>query len=259
MLDLGKTAVLLGSLSAMAMGWGSPGLAADAGFRIDNKVFVGDQKEPASESTTIFHDGAVYDYLRNPAEVLVFEKTQDRFVMLNTERRIRAELSTEKIMAFSTKLQHRLDEQKDPFLKFLARPAFEEQWNAEKETLTLRSTWVSYNVQTRAAPSADVAHRCRTFTDWYAQLCPILEPLARPPFPRLRVNALLDEKGLLPAEVSLTLSPKQGFWSKRINIRSEHQLIGELNAADLSRVTQTRRFLVMFNPVSVEQYRHATP
>ena len=37
---------------------------ADENFCIENKVFIGSEKTPASESITIFHDGIVYDYLK---------------------------------------------------------------------------------------------------------------------------------------------------------------------------------------------------
>ena len=58
-------------------------------FRVDNVVYVGDQKEPSSQSATIFSGGVVYDCLKTPPEIVVFDKTTGQFVLLNPTRRVR--------------------------------------------------------------------------------------------------------------------------------------------------------------------------
>ncbi len=42
---------------------------------------------------------------------------------------------------------------------------------------------------------------------------------------------------------------------KRLVIRSEHELIDRLSAADLDRVVQAQQFMAIFNPVGLEQYK----
>jgi hypothetical protein len=232
-------------------------LAADDGFRVENRVYLGDQKDPSSRSTTIFQDRSVYDYLEKPGEIVVFEKPGERFVLLDTNRRVRAELSAQRVVSFTEQIQRYAGAQKDPMLNFFANPVFEEHCDKGSGLLTFNSTWVTYRLKTVPAPTASIAQRYREFCDWYARLGPILDPAARPPFARMRVNAVLEEKGLIPTEVNLTLAPKKGFWSKRISIRSEHELALELGAADVQRVSQTRQFMMLFNPVSVERYIRA--
>ncbi len=258
MFDLRKSVILAAAFSAsalLALG-PTPGAVAGDSFRIENRVFLGDQKEPTSQSTTIFQDGAVYDYLEKPAEVVIFEKPAERFVLLDTNRRVRAELSAQIVLSFTEHLQRRAEEQKDPLLKFLANPVFEEQ-NDKAGVLSFNSVWVAYRLKTVPAPSLAIAQRYREFSDWYARLGPILDPASRPPFARMRVNAVLEEKGLIPTEVSLTVTPRRGLWPKRLNIRSEHELVVQLSSADVKRVSQTRQFMMLFNPVSIEHYIRA--
>jgi hypothetical protein len=257
MIDLRKIVIRAAAFSVILVLGAACGVAADDGFRIENKVYLGDEKEPSSRSTTIFQDRAVYDYLDKPGEVVVFEKRAERFVLLDTKRRVRAELPTENVVTFTEQLQRYADAQKDPMLKFFANPVFEEQCDKASGVLTFNSTWLSYRLKTAPAPTAAIAQRYREFCDWYARLGPILDPASRPPFARMRVNAVLEEKGLLPTEVSLTLAPKKGLWPKRISIRSEHELALELGAADVQRVSQTRQFMMLFNPVSITRYIRA--
>lgn len=257
MVYLRKSLVRVATFSAILVLRAACGLTADEGFRVESRVYLGDQKDPASRSTTIFQDRAVYDYLDKPGEIVVFEKSLERFVLLDTNRRVRAELPTQGVVTFTEQLQRYADAQKDPMLKFLAHPTFEERCDKAAGVLTFNSPWVTYRLKTAPAPSTAIAQRYREFCDWYARLGPILDPAARPPFARMRVSAVLEEKGLFPREVNLTLTPKKGFWPKRINIRSEHELALELGAADVQRVTQTRQFMMLFSQVSMERYLRA--
>ncbi len=68
------TFMVLALLGATPPGDGQangPIAPAGDGFRIENTVYAGDQKEPPCESTTIFHGGMVYDCMKTPAETIV--------------------------------------------------------------------------------------------------------------------------------------------------------------------------------------------
>src|SRR5690349_15141888 len=74
------------------------------GFRIATKVYVGEEKakqQPVSEATTLFLDGVVYDFLKNPEQVAVFRKpTGDKpgqFILLSDEHSIQTKISMERI------------------------------------------------------------------------------------------------------------------------------------------------------------------
>ena len=225
-------------------------------FRMENKVYWNHQREPAVETTTIFYNGAVYDFLKKPAEVTILDKQQNRLLLLDTERRIKTHLSLPEVEAFVERLRRRADEYSDPFVAFLAHPEFEKSFDTEARELTLRSVWMTYRVVTVDAQSAEVAAEYRVFADTLAQLNALLNPKGLPPFPRLVLNAELERREELPKEVHLTIHPERSLLpKKRTVLRSEHQLIWTVSEADRARVHQAIEFQNLFPHVSFEQYQ----
>ena len=49
-------------------------MAFAEGFRIETQIFVGEDEQPVSETTTLFLEGVVYDFLKSPAQTAVFRK-----------------------------------------------------------------------------------------------------------------------------------------------------------------------------------------
>jgi len=237
------------------------GVAADAesaaaeDFRVSNKVFSGSQKKPLSQSTTIFLDGVVYDYLDEPDEVIVYDKADGRFVLLDMARKVRAEVTTKEVVALTERLQQLAGSQADPFVRFLAAPKFTERYDRDTRELTLSSPWLTYRLVLADAVSRAVSQQYREFSDWYARLNTILSPGSKPPAARLAVNEALAKRKATASEVRLTLTPKRGFPPKRVEIRSEHQLVPQVAESDMVRVGQTRQFMDIFQPVSFQQYR----
>lgn len=232
----------------------TPG-ATSENFRVENQVFVGGSDRPTSQSTTIFYDGVVYDYMDEPSEVIVFDKGASRFTLLDTARRVRAEFAAEEVVGFTDRLQQAAAVQDDPFLRFLASPAFDEQFDKESRELTLSSTWMTYRLVLTDAGSRAVAEQYREFADWYARLNALLRPGARPPLARLLVNAAMFKYEAIAREVFLTVTPKESFPPKRLKVRSHHQLVRTLAQSDIERVGQTRQFMTIFKPVGFEEYR----
>jgi len=224
-------------------------------FRIDSTIYVGQQREPVNRSTTIFQGDDAFDYLDKPAEVFCVLGSRQRVALLDVDRRVCAEIPTRRVLAFSDEIRSRAESQQDPFLQFMAAPTFEQQFDATTSTLTLNSPWLSYRVVGAPARQLGFAHSYREFSDWYVRANPMVNAAARPPFPRLSVNEALERLDLLPKEVELTITPKRGIMSRRLTIRSEHQIADQLSESDRKRVEQTRQFLAIFSPVSVEQYR----
>jgi hypothetical protein len=230
-----------------------PALADD--FRVDNKVFFEDQKEPVSRSSTIFAKALVYDFLEKPAEIFIFDRPREQFILLDAERRVAAQVAMQDVMSFTEQLRQRAAAQRDPYVQFLANPTFEQHYEPATTTLSLSSPWLSYQVQGMAAPGPAAMAQYREFSDCYARLGPILDAAARPPFARMILNEALQKEGLIPQKLTLTLTPKRGFMPKRIVIRSEHELIDRLSQADLDRVVQAQQYMTIFSPVGLEQYK----
>jgi len=232
-------------------------VAAAKDFRVENWVFFGDSKEADFHGTTIFHKGVVYDYLDDPAEVIVFDKAAERFVLLDTKRRVRAELTTEYVASFTEQLQRSARDHDDPFVRFSAAPKFDEQYDDKTGELTLSSPRMTYRLRLREVGDKVIASQYREFADWYSRLNSVINPGAKPPSARLLVNAALERYKAFAREVHLTLTPKKTFPPKRVAVRSQHRLVPQVVEADLDRITQTRQFMDIFKPVSFEQYRTA--
>lgn len=227
---------------------------AAADFRIDNAVYVGDDKEPICRSSTIFHQGMVYDCMKSPAETIVFDMAAGRFVMLDTKHRTRSELTTGIVEDFTDSMQEVAVRSSDPLVQFLAAPKFQEQFDAASGSLTLSSPLVVYRMTLRPEQDSSVVAQYHEFSDWYARLNTLLSPGSRPPFGRLLVNAALARRGATVSEVSLTLTsggPKQ----QPITIRSEHRLVRQLTETDLDRIAEARKQIVGFKPIRFTEYR----
>ncbi len=237
--------------------WMSARSAAGGDFRVENEIFVGSRKEPISSSTTIFLDGAVYDYLEDPTEVIVLEKDLRRFTLLDAARRLRTEVPTSKVEAFTKQMQQSAGAHKDPFLRFLAAPKFHVQFDENSGELTLSSAWMTYRLELVVAESAEISRQYRESCDWYARINAVLNPGSRPPLARLMVNAAMAEHEATARQVHLTMTPKKTFPPTRVEVRSEHQLVYQIVQADLDRVAQTRQFMQIYKPVGFEQFRHA--
>jgi len=224
-------------------------------FRVENQVFLGKEKEPVSRSTTIFHEGVVYDYMQEPSEAIVFDKAAGRFILLDMARRMQSELTTEQVATFAERLRRTAGAQEDPFLQFLAAPKFDEQFDKEAGSLSLTSPWMTYRLLLVDAGSPAIAQQYREFSDWYARLNSMLHPGSKPPFARLLLNEALVRYTVVPREVELTVTPKKSFPPKKTTFRSRHELARRVAQSDLDRVTQTREFMAIFQRVAFEQYR----
>jgi hypothetical protein len=233
---------------------GQAGRAIGEDFRVDNTVYAADQKEPNSESTTIFHGGVVYDCMKTPAETVVFDKNADRFVLLNLTQRVRAELTTDRLAAFTDGLQMRAAKSKDPLMKFLAGPKFDEKFDETAGELTLSSPLVTYRLVLAPESNQSIVEQYHEFCDYYARLNALLAG-SRPPFGRIVVNAALAQRQATAAKVILTIASGKGVSQQRTTIRSEHRVVRPLEPADLERVAKTRELMGNLKLVSFEEYR----
>ena len=223
-------------------------------FRIDTLALMVNQKQPPMQSTTIFHDNAVYDYMTAPAETVVFDQSAGRVILLNLKSRSRAELTTDELVGFTDRLQQLAARSSEPLAKFLAAPKFQESSNEATGEFVLSSPWMSYRLTLVAGESQAAVEQYHEFSDWCARLNALLMPGSRPPFARLVVDAALAQRKAIPSQVELTLTAgKSGH--QPIIVRSTHRVIRPLSPADLARVAKTRKSIGRFRLVSFDQYR----
>lgn len=246
--------VKLIAMATVLLGAGLGDPAAAEQFRVENRVFVGDAKEPCSESTTLFFDHVVYDFLTKPAEITIFDKDHGRILLLDPMRRVKSEVPTAQVQEFTERLKQWAQAQPDAYLKFLVEPKFEEQYNDDGE-FTFSSPWMTYRLVTIDVEPPQIAQQYSEFSDWYSQLNTLLSPGTRPPFARMLVNSALEARQRFPREVHLSLRSRESLLPKRITVRSEHQLIYQLVQSDHDRITQTDQYIAIFTPVKFEEYQ----
>lgn len=226
-------------------------------FRVDNAVFTGERKEPISQSVTIFHEGIVYDCMKKPAEVVVFDKMMKRFTLLNLENGTRAELTTRDVAEFLDRFETRLKEmvkkRREELVQFMAEPKFEEKYDEQTRHLTLSSKLVNYSLELSQGVSPTAATQYREFSDWYVRLNLLLTPGSLPPFARMAVNAAVAKHKSIASQVTLTItSPKDG---RKREIRSIHRIVRPLTQADLSEVARIGKAMSEFRAIDFEKYR----
>jgi hypothetical protein len=220
-------------------------------FRIETKIFIGKEEEPASTTTTLFQRGVVYDFLSEPEQIAVFRKAgggkSGRFILLDRERRVRTELSTDQLAGAMNKLKNWAGRQNDDFLKFAANPQFEETFDRSTGQLLLASRAESYTIKTEPVDTPESLAEYREFLDWYARLNTLLSG-GPPPEPRLQVNAALARYQVVPTSVELVRA------GEKEKLRAEHEFTWLLSKEDLSRIDDACASLAAYRPVSNEEF-----
>ncbi len=222
-------------------------------FRVDSKIFEGDQDRPVSESSTLFHNDKVYDSLSSPPEITVLDLSNRNIVVLDPTRKIYIEFKTSQITEFVNQLRVRASRQADQMLKFAAAPNFTETVD-DNGSLTFASPLMTYRIRGTRANDPAVSQAYREFADWTAQLQTCVKQGARPPFPRLHVNSALERRGLLPDVVELTLAQPNRPNAKPVALRSQHTFKMELYPADRKLIDEYNEYAKKFELVTLEQY-----
>jgi hypothetical protein len=242
-------------LTPLGHATGLMGTARGVEFRIENKVYVDQEKDPVAGSVTIFADEMVYDVLDGQREITVFDRAHGRFVLLDPAHRIRTEISVGRLQQAMEQLQTWAYAQADPYLRFLAAPKFDRQGATAAGGLEFASPWVTYLVMPQGPADGEIARAYQEFSNGYCALNTLTNPGGRPPFARMIVNDALGQKKLIPRQVTLTIRPREGQTAKRTTIRSQHQFTPRLTAADRQQMARAEQFVVNFTPVLFDEYQ----
>ncbi len=225
-------------------------------FRVDNTVFFNEQSTPEVESTTIFHDGKVYDFIEENGEITVFDPSVGLFLLLDPTRRLQTRIPTEEVESMTRQLREVLHNHPDPYIQFVSQPTFEETFDQQTGVMTFESTWISYSMETRYIEDRDIAEKYQKFSKWYCLLNMRLNPAATTLFARLAVNRTLGAHRRFPQRVYVRIRPKGGsLLGKSVTMSSRHRLIQRLLEPDEKRIQQTERFLEIFRDVPFEEYQ----
>jgi hypothetical protein len=235
-----------------------PSSAAD-GFRISTKIYVGEEDSKdsmlVSESTTLFLDGAVYDFLADGSQTAVFRKPagkEGRFILLNPDQRMQTEFTTKQVAGAIDGLRSwAASHKQDEMLQFAAHPKFDETYEQETGRLVLASHLQTYTVTTKPVEHAEAIAEYREFLNWYTQLNTLLQ--ADPTkLPRMQLNEVLAHRRLVPQVVELTRA------GDKQPTRAVHEFTMRLSRDDMAKIDEVRASLASFRSVPAGEFRKAT-
>ncbi|MGI9455286.1 MAG: hypothetical protein ACR2NU_01925 [Aeoliella sp.] len=222
-------------------------------FRIETKVFANEEEIPISQNTTLFQAGVVYDFLESPRRVAIFRHERGDepglFLLIDPERRLKTEMTTDRIDAAIDKLTTWAAEQKNPLLRFAAEPQLEETFDKESGVLTLTGSRMSYRLSTTPTGQREVWDDLSAYFNEYAKLNCLLSS-AMPPLPRLEVNKALARHRIVPVEVNLSLADPE-----QTSLRAEHLFTWRLSKDDRAQIAMVGEQLVNFRDVSNAEFR----
>ncbi len=233
-------------------------------FRIDTEIFVGDEKEPAAETLTIFSQGLVYDFLpTGKGEVTLLDTVRGRFTLLDPTRKVKCGLAVQDVLQQALALESHAVESKDGLFAFAAQPKFETTVEETTENgqpvvrLSFAARPLEYAVVARPSDRPEAISAFRYFADQFARLN-ALEPGNLPPGARLEVNKALAERKLLPLEITRTIPPANPLanpLAKKLVVRSRHLVNWSLSGEDRKKIDRAGTYLAEFASVSFEEYR----
>jgi hypothetical protein len=251
-MDARRLSFALAIFSTLLAGAAHCDLGMAQEFRIETTVYIGDAEEPASRSVTLFEKSAVYEFLENPEQIFVYREVSDehpaQFILLDPATQRRTEIDVDRVAKLMEKLTSWAAEQDDKLVKFSAKPAFTESYDAESGSLTLANPEWTYRVATVAADDRAALQRYRTYIDHYTQLTTMLHS-APPPGPRLALNAALFNRGAVPVEIRRTIAGDE----KNV-ARAEHLFSWRLSRADRNRLDEAQKNLASYTKVENEAF-----
>lgn len=224
------------------------------GLRISTHVYdvsKADTRVPAqivSTSLSLMHNGRVYDYMEAVDEVVIFEPTEKRFVIISPARGLSTKLTFDEIRHLIDGRQPRTEKYLEELtasgresslklaesIRFQLNPRFSQTFDAMKGTLVLSAPSFTYRVETRKWNDPQQTERYLAYADWTAKLNSILHPGSLFPEPRLALNQALRDLGdRMPLSVELDRRP-----SEPIRLRAEHQLTLNVTNEDHQRIAR---------------------
>ena len=230
-------------------------------FRVDTEIFVGTEKEPVTENLTIFTEGRVYDFLLSGSkEVTIYDPARGQFTLLDTERKLKSSISTQKLLEYAESMEAEIAKGNDSFLKSIAKPTFEmkveefQENGEDRIRITLTSKELTYRVVGKRPEHPEAVHAFRQFGDFFARFN-AARPGNLPPGARLALNQALADKGLIPLEIERTVVTP-GIGGQKLEVRSHHLFNWLISNQDRSKIAHAGACLTDKNFESVEFEEH---
>jgi hypothetical protein len=251
-------AALLVALAGVTAGADSPGEPKPfpdlCTMRVETDLFADASDEPLARSLTLFHEGVAWDFLEEPVkeaaahggmrlvEIVLHDPARERIVVIDPARRIKTEIPLIRLERLNVSLARWASESDDRLVRWAGGADVASGIEEADGRLDLSGPRVRYAVRHVDAPSPEAADTYRRFADASILLRALLQPGGLPPFPRLALNARLEDRSAIPAAVTLEIEPRGGLLGGRTErFRSVHRSHPQLIAADFVRLEEARQ------------------
>lgn len=226
-------------------------------MRIETEVLIGDDKQLASKSLTLFDGALIYDFLFTENEnqqfaldeIVVFDRLGQSVTLLDQKERRKLVLSHTDLLSMSAAMKaSETLRQKD---QFLLEPKFQQSADDNDRTLVLSSPRMTYQCECQWETDPKQLLSYFHFADWAARLN-VSDSHKMPPFARLQLNEALRKRGWIPTKVQLELSLTNG---QRIEATAQHHRLNQLSENDQLRIQQAKDQMRRFSTASLVEYR----
>ena len=223
-------------------------------FRIETQIYLNDQSEPASENTTLFSDGLVFDYQsigNQTHEVAILEPARRRIVLLDHARQVKLQLDELQLIKMADSLRKQTESNKTA--SFLVTDVFEESVDIDLGTATLTSPMIRYTVVGKRPADILMLPLYNQFMTFFTRM-KFSDPHAMPPFARLRLNETISKLGWIPSEVKVKIE-KNALFKDGLQAVSKHTLNPTLSDKDQQTITKLKSNWLNYKSVSLDDYR----
>lgn len=184
-------------VSAFMMITTAAAVQAQTEFRVETDLFLGDEKEPFHQTTTLFSGGVAYDLPHGQNVVTMVDPKRNRIVLLDKQRRKQTNIDIDDL----TKL---IENAKTGATGILGQVIADAQLvEVAEDSLTVGQSLLRYEA-TLQPSSGECAAEYAAFANASAMLNGGRDPAALP-YARLLLNEAILQKNKLPKEITKTV------------------------------------------------------
>ncbi len=217
-------------------------------FRVVTDVFLGNQKEPAQQTLTLFSGGVAYDIsFDDPNQISMVDVGRDRIVLLNKELQIQTSIDLKKLQQY---IESARKQAETSDLAVYLHGA--EQIEVVNSSVTVGDQVLRYQASLQQPRDEQMAQQYARTADALSLLNGWRSGL--PPFARLSLNRVVAEQKSLPEEITRTTSGNQKTEVVRCRLHANYRLSTE----DKQQVTEIGKMLVSFRSVGEQEFFSAT-
>lgn len=250
----GMLVMFTAMIPVLTPGFSSTCLAQDtvappqAGFRVATDVFLGNQKEPAQQSLTLFSGGVAYDIsYDDPNQITMIDPARDRIVLLNKSEKTQTSIDLKELHKYIESARKQAETS-----KLAAYLLGADKISVDNNLVTVGDSVLQYTSSLQQPRDEQMAQQYANAAD---ALCLLNgKRFGIPPFARLSLNRVVAEQKSLPEEITRTTNNGKQTEIVRCRLLTNWRLSKD----DEDRISEIGKMLVTFQAVSEPQFFAAT-